>query len=179
MANRKTSPYGEFAKELGRRTSTSFKDPTFVLFVMMGVLLFGGLGIWSEVVKNLIGGLWKWDALMQALATYYPALIGAATIQLILEANRPDQRAFDRPMTIVAVVFLLLSIIIGILVRVFEANNTFSSFCFWATIALSIIGVWVWAIANCDNPDLKTEPTAASGGDTRRPLKGDMEGFEV
>lgn len=179
MSNQKIRPYRQFAKEMGRRTSSSFLDFTFVLYVFLGVLLFGGLGIWSEVVKNLIGDEWRWDAIMQALATYYPALIGAATIQLILEANRQDLRAFDRPMTIVSVLFLIISIITGILIRVFEANSTFADFCFWGTIALSIFGVWVWAVANCDNPDLKTDPSAASGGDPNRPLKGDMGGFEV
>lgn len=116
---------------------------------------------------------------MNALGTYYPALIGAATIQLMLEANRQEQRVFDRPLTIVSLLFFVLALVVGGLIRIFESKSVFLDFCFWGTVLLAIAGVWVWIIANSDNPDLKTEPNAASGGDTKRSLNGKLDGFEV
>lgn len=179
MTSQKSGPYRQLWQELGRRTKTPFLDLTFVIYVFLGVLLFGGLGVWSEVFTNLIRKDWQWDTVIHALSTYYPALIGAATIQLILEANRQEQRIFDRPLTAFSLLILLGSILSGILIRVFEATSTFSNFCFWGTCVLTILGIWIWVVANCDNPDLKTDPSAASGGDPTRPLKGNLEGFKV
>lgn len=179
MRNRNIGPYGHFVREIGRRTLSSLTDLTFLFYLFLGVLLFGAIGVWSEVIANLLGGLWQWDKVLQALSTYYPALIGAACIQLILEANGAEKRIFDRPMTVVSLFLLIGATVTGFLIRLFEANNTYLEFCFWGTIALSVFGLWVWAIANCDNPDLKTDPYAASGGKTNRALKGNIEGFKA
>lgn len=179
MRNWNLGPYGHFALEIWRRTISSITDLTFLSYLVLGVLLFGGIGVWSEVIINLLAGLWQWDKVLQALSTYYPALIGAACIQLILEANGREKRIFDRPMTVVSLFFLIGATVTGFLIRLFEANSTYLEFSFWGTIALSVFGIWVWAIANCDNPDLKTDPYAASGGRTDRVLKGNIEGFKA
>lgn len=114
-----------------------------------------------------------WDGILTALAAFYPALIGAASLQLVLESVRKS----DKLMAIFAVGILLLTIIGAIVIGLFDFNAVYSRVSFWGTILLSVAGVWVWCVANGDNPDLQTDPLAASGGSTDRPLKGSTSGF--
>lgn len=165
--------------ELGRRTRSA-GNRRFLLFLLFGIFIFSGLGIWIEVVNEIIkvqqpNTLWSWDGILLALSSYYPALLGAASLQLNLEANRKS----DDAMADFSLGLLFTTFILIVLIGVFQFNQVFYSFTFWGTFALSALGIWVWILANCDNPDLKNDPSVASGGDTNRDLKGDVSGFRV
>src|SRR4051794_19356359 len=47
----KRSGYARLGKVLWRRTIDPFFQPPFVFYVFTGVVLFGGLGVWVEIVK--------------------------------------------------------------------------------------------------------------------------------
>ncbi|WP_131618215.1 hypothetical protein [Roseivivax marinus] len=172
---RSESPYKQFRSEVWRRTSKPLSDATFIFYVVFGILIFGGLGVWIEVMKIILSpGGSNWRGILTALAAFYPALIGAACLQLVLESVRKSEKL----MAVFSVGVLLLTIIAAVVFGVFEFNSVYTGVSFWGTIFLSITGIWVWCVANGDNPDLQTtDPYAPSGGDTSRKLKGDTSGF--
>lgn len=170
-----TSPYKRFRAEVARRTVVPLSDATFLFFVFFGILVFGALGVWIEVMKIILSAEQSsWDGIVTALAAFYPALIGAASLQLVLESVRKS----DKLMAIFAVGILLLTIIGAIVIGLFDFNAVYSEVSFWGTIFLSVAGIWVWCVANGDNPDLHTDPLAASGGSTDRPLQGNTTGYK-
>lgn len=169
------SPYKRFRLEVARRTFTPLSDATFIFYVVFGILIFGGLGVWIEIMKIILSpGGSSWRGILTALAAFYPALIGAACLQLVLESVRKSEKL----MAAFSVGVLLLTIIAAVVFGVFEFNGVYPGVSFWGTIGLSLTGIWVWCVANGDNPDLQTsDPYAPSGGDTGRALKGDTSGF--
>jgi len=171
-----TSPYSRFRSEISRRTKTPLTDATFIFYVVFGILIFGGLGIWIEIMKIILSPAnTSWNGILTALAAFYPALIGAACLQLVLESVRKSEKL----MAVFSVGILLVTIIAAVVFGVFEFNGVYPGISFWGTIGLSVLGVWVWCVANGDNPDLQTsDPYAASGGDTKRKLKGDTSEFK-
>ena len=174
MSSNNLRSYG-FWKEIGRRTR-AFGDSRFMFHLFFGIVLLGGLGIWTEVVEVILPNKkWSWDGILFALSSYYPALIGAACLQLTLESTRKSNGA----MVQFSMGLLIAAIFAGILIRIFEYNDAFPVLTFWGTFLLSAIGILIWGIANCDNPDLTSDPSIASGGDTNRALKGDTSGFKV
>ncbi|MEE4207713.1 MAG: hypothetical protein V2I43_00420 [Parvularcula sp.] len=56
METEDDGPYKHFSKELKRRTRNPLSDATFIFYVVFGVLVFGGLGVWIEVVKVYLPG---------------------------------------------------------------------------------------------------------------------------
>lgn len=177
METEEDGPYKRFWKELKRRTRNPLSDATFIFYVVFGVLVFGGLGVWIEVVKvYLPGQSVDTQGIRTALAVFYPALIGAASLQLVLESVRKSETL----MSVFAISSLLIMIIAAILLGLIEFFQSSASLIFWMSCALSVLGVWVWVVANADNPDLKTRsnPENASGGDVSRKLKGDVTGFQ-
>ena len=171
-----TNPHARFRAEVLRRTITPLTDVTFIFYVVFGILVFGGLGIWIEVMKIILSPTnTSWSGILTALAAFYPALVGAACLQLVLESVRKSEKL----MAVFSVGILLLTIIAAVVFGVFEFNGVYPNISFWGTIGLSVVGVWVWCVANGDNPDLQTDdPFAASGGDTSRGLKGDTSEFK-
>lgn len=170
------SPYKRFRSEVARRTFTPLSDATFLFYVIFGILIFGGLGIWIEIMKIILSpDNISWRGILTALAAFYPALIGAACLQLVLESVRKSEKL----MAVFSVGVLLLTIIAAVVFGLFEFNGVYPGISFWGTIVLSLAGVWVWCVANGDNPDLQTsDPYAPSGGDPGRPLKGNTGGFQ-
>lgn len=62
-------------------------------------------------------------------------------------------------------------------IQEFWQNSSVQVFVFY--LILSIFRLWIWTVANADNPDLKTKPRsdAAVGGNLDRKLEGSSEGF--
>lgn len=177
METEDTGPYMRFWKEIKRRTVNPLTDLTFIFYVFFGVVVFGGLGVWIEVVKYYLPGQFvDMQGIRTALAVFYPALIGAASLQLVLESVRKSETL----MSVFAITSLLVMIISAILLGLIEYFQASDSLLFWVSSGLSALGLWVWVIANADNPDLKTRPNpeSASGGDVKRQLRGDVSGFQ-
>ncbi len=159
--------------ELLRRTIQPVKDVPFVLYVILAIIGLGGLGIWVELVKVLLAsGPFDQTGLLIALATFFPALIGSSSLQLILASTGNGNK--------VLVSFALLicgvAVAVGVLINVFF--ETYPAAAFRSSIFFALIAVWLWWITNGDDPTYKSAPVdAPSGGDTDRPLKGDTSGF--
>lgn len=177
---KKNSEYNrEFWRELKRRTKVPLSDLTFVFYLIFGVIIFSGFGVVVEILKYWFTGnpfdMVSGSGIRAAIAVFYPALIGAASLQLVLEAAKKS----DSLMVVFAIASLLIMIgFAGILgVQDFRQESPVQVFVF--SILLSVFGLWIWTVANADNPDLKTKPRSddAVGGDVDRKLGGSTEGF--
>ncbi|TXC71319.1 hypothetical protein FSB78_10475 [Sphingomonas ginsenosidivorax] len=165
--------WGELGHDLWRRTKRPLRHATFVSFFIGSVVGIGGLGIWVELI-NLGRGDSPVDlaSLRTALATFFPALVGSTCFQIILGRYLKALKAVTFPASIaLAVVGFWL---------IFDRGLTAHKAITIAILA-TIVSLWFWWIANADNPDFfdETLPLAAVGGDTARPLDGNLDGFDA
>ena len=162
-------------RELSRRTRQPWKHVPLVLYVLVAIVVFGGLGIWVEIVKlGLLNKPLSTGGLFTAMATFYPALVGASALQLLLVSMGHS----DRIMGFFAVSVWVMSFVIGLLTAVFFP--AYPATCFILVVCLVIFSIWLWMITNVDDPIYKSIPVdSASGGSTSRPLKGDISKFDT
>lgn len=170
---------GDFAylrRELRRRTSEFPKSFTFFAYVVAGVIMLGGLGVWTELLKLTYAapnpdGL---DGVFTAVATYYPAVAGTASFQLLLIASGK----VDRVLTGFGILVIAVSITAAMSLTFLRA--AFPTFCLVAAVVLAIFSIWIWIVTNADDPIYKSVPVdAPSGGPTSRDPKGDLSDFKV
>ncbi len=170
------SDWVHLSRELARRTREPIKHAPFVFYVILGTIVFGGLGVWVELLKIVISessvGL---AGLITAIITFYPALAGSTTIQLVLSsANRNDKVVMS-----FGLLMLCLFTISALLLAVFAGKHPTAVMV--AGVVLSFLVVWVWWITNCDDATYKQMPApdAATGGDPERKLSGNITEYKV
>lgn len=161
--------------ELRRRTAGLAKRFSYIVYVLVAIVILGGLGIWTEVVKMaLTGNSAGSDGLFTAATTFYPAVVASGTIQLLLIATGNH----DRVMTAFGVLVMVLSFATAVLSTVFRAQ--YPVLCLTVAAILVVSSVWVWIVANADDPIYKPVPVdVASGGPTSREPDGDLSDFKV
>jgi hypothetical protein len=161
-------------REIKRRTFQPFSSIPFLIYVVVAIVGLGCLGIWVELIKLALqtpGG--SQSAVLTALCTFFPALIGSTAFQLILGATGKSDKIF------VSIGYLVLILGLGgvILITLFNWLHPVKTF--WAAVLFSASAVWLWWITNGDDPTYKsTSVDAASGGDPNRTLKGNTRGFK-
>ena len=170
---------GEFVylrRELRRRTAEFPKSFTFFAYVVAGVVMLGGLGIWTELLlltyapQDRVG----LDGVFTAVATFYPAVAGSASFQLLLIAAGK----LDRVLTGFGILVIVFSIAAAFLLTFFRA--AFPTSCLIAAVILATFSIWVWIVTNADDPIYKSVSVdAPSGGSTSREPKGDLSEFKV
>lgn len=179
MAKTNSDYYRDFWEELKRRTNNPLSDLTFLFYLAFGVVLFSGFGVVVELVKywfseNPIDSQ-SLQGMRAALAVFYPALVGAASLQLTLEAVKKS----DALMAVFAIGSLLLMLAAAVILGIQEFRQEGAGKILIVSSVLSLFGLWIWTVANADNPDLKTKPNSedAVGGSVKRKLPGDTTGF--
>lgn len=160
--------------EIKRRTVQPFSSIPFLIYVLVAIIGLGCLGIWVELIKLALqtpGG--SRGAVLTALCTFFPALIGSTAFQLILGATGKSDKIF------VSIGYLVLILGLGAVILITLFNGLLPSKTFWAAVAFSAGAVWLWWITNGDDPTYKSTPVdAASGGDPNRKLKGNTQGYK-
>jgi hypothetical protein len=158
---------------LKQRTREPAKELPFIIYVFLAIILFGGLGIWTELLRITLSDTPNLTTLITAVMTFFPAMIGATSIQLILASSE------DKVMVSFALLILCCFLTAAILLPFF--SGTHPVLVLVLASLLSVIAVWVWWITNSEDPTYrkKSAPDAASGGPTSRPLTGSVAGFEV
>ena len=187
------SDWAYLSRELRRRSTEPFKHVPFVFYLVVAVIVFGGLGIWVELVKLLLAsppaaqpsampGATLAPAgpdissLITALVTYFPALIGSAALQFSLALIKRT----DKTLISFALFILVTSSAAAILLSIFSAAHSGGVLCLG--VLLCIGAVWVWVIANADDDTFRRVPSkvdAASGGDPDRELPGSLSGYQA
>ena len=159
------------------RTATPFQSLPFIIYVVTAVFMFGGLGIWAEILKIAIGGcIIEWSGLVTSVLTFFPALIGSTTLQLILASS--NQGSTDKIMISFALLLLCVFLAFAVLLPFVSTNHPIAALIGGSFCALA--AVWVWWITNGHDPMFSSQlPDAATGGSSDRDLPGDETGFRV
>lgn len=141
----------------------------FVMYLLTGVLLLGGVAIWVEIVKYSIGSHFyhpssgrpapNIEAVLAAIHTFYPALAWSATMQLVL-ADAPEGEADGRPhKRLRALALFLGSVVLVLAVVVMSLAEVLLP---WVSLAFGLLGVLIaivlWWIANAEEDTYKDSP---------------------
>lgn len=159
--------------EIKGRSLKPFDHPSFIVYFLVAILGLGGLGVWVELYR------WIYDpschpslsGIRTAVNTFYPALAGAAALQLVWSEQAKQLRS---------VAILLFVAFIATALWLAPAIITDLSATIAGSIA-SLAALWCWWIANANTPDFQdTNPDAAVGGGdpATKPLPGGLNGFQ-
>ena len=160
-------------RELKRRTLQPLSDAPFVIYVFCVIIGLGCLGIWVELSRVVLSaGTSDYGGVLTALSTFFPALIGSSSLQLILASTSNRDKVLVSFGYFVSIVAFAAAVLISIFHAMFP-NATFL-----ASVGFAVLAVWLWCFTNGDDPTYKSAPVdAPSGGDTSKPLKGDPNRF--
>ncbi len=169
------SDWRYLGRELVKRTCDPIQHFPFVAYMLIAIVGLGGLGVWAELLKIGISnspiGLAN---VITSVLTFFPALVGAAAIQLLLAS------ANDRIFIAFAMLIMFVFFAFAILLPFFSVTHPF--IVLFLSGVCSVFAVWAWWITNGDNPTFQKIPPpndAATGGSTDRKLSGTLEGFEA
>ena len=155
----------EVFKNLHQRAKSGFKHATFQQAFWVGLVLAGGIGVWLEAYKLI----WhpqdsSLAALRSAISTFFPAVIGATSLQMAFEDSLKANRGIA-----FCSAFLLL------IVFLFMADSQFPNIlAFPLGLSASLVSLWIWCAANGNSMAFRELPTNASLGDL--PLDAQLQG---
>ena len=161
-------------RQLRQRTYDPIKNAPFVIYVFLATVMFGGLGIWIEVLKIAISKTpVDFSGLITSIITFFPTLIGPTSLQLVLLSASKSDKILISFSLLIFCVFLAFAILLPFF------SSTHPVAVLVLGIACSICAVWVWWFTNGDDPTYKKmpPPDSATGGSTDRKLPGDLSGF--
>ncbi len=159
-------------KELSRRTLAPVRHFTFWFYLVFGVLLFGGAGVELELLRYHYAAEGADAAsILTAFVTFFPALIGSASLQLVFQDTIKPLRAFS-----IGVIVLSL-----ILASWLTLDRTITkSTALLVAVPICVIAVWIWWLANAEDPTFRDllDVAAPVGGNPSRELEGKLTGFK-
>lgn len=161
--------------ELKRRTSKPRGEVVYWFYFICAVCVLGGAGILLEFARYVSAkDAVSPDGLLTAFATFFPALIGSSAIQIMFD------KVNDRRMMAISLGSLILTLFVSACLILLGSSGSRVS---WTTAFLfCLFALWVWWIANADNPGLYDEPhlsiDAPTGGpDPNIELQGNTDGY--
>lgn len=162
-------------REIWRRTWHPFLNVPFVFYVILAIVCLGGLGIWVELIKTQFSKApTSYEGVLTAIATFYPALIGSASLQLILMSTGKSDKILVSFALLVCIISFLSVGIIGVFHQLHPVWS------FKAASFFAVFAVWFWWFTNGDDLTYQNAPVdAAAGGDTDKALKGNLDDFKV
>lgn len=158
------------------RTCNPIRELPFVIYCVLAIIGFAGLGIWVEAFKYATTpGTPLLSGVVAAVLTYFPTLAGPAALQLVLASASKN----DKIVMSFALLILCVLAAVALVLPHFSIDHPYRVLAGGALC--SLCAVWVWWITNGDDETYKKKPPedAATGGDTGRSLPGTLEGYEV
>lgn len=166
--------------ELKRRFFAPVRHVTFWTYLLVGVIFFGGLAIWLELclyvaapIEDGLRGATS-DHLKVALVTFFPALIGSVSTQLLFEEAGRNKR-----MLAFAVMVGVFFLAIGLWLTLDRGlRNSISISVATVSCCASVL---VWWVANGSNRAFQDEfdVDAPLGGAATQQPAGDLQDFKV
>ncbi len=156
-----SSYYVILRQKLGRRTREPLRHPSFVIYLLVAVFGFGGLGLWIELYRYVNAppeAKASLDAARVAMMTLFPALVGSTALQAIWAESERDFRSFA---VLVLAVSVLMAVIVGPMSSVSNGAALLLGAMAW------IGALWFWIVTNADQQDFRDRisPSAPIGGD--------------
>jgi len=145
---------------------------TFGLYFFIGVVVFGGLGFWYECARLWNNPAAGPSAMLTSLVTFFPALVGSTSIQMIFEEDE------NRRMRAFAVTYLIVFALLATALTFLERIPTWVSFV--VSGAASLAALWIWWVANAKNPAFRDEVNDETplGGSVAQTPAGTLDGFK-
>lgn len=163
-----TSNWTLLGKDLWDRFFVPWKHPSFLWYFLGGVVLFGGLGVWFELIDLFGQHSPNPDApLRTALLSTFPAILGPACMQIMWSDAAKYLKTFA---TAVLIGGIALAIVYA---RPIVADATAVHAYSWLTAASML----VWWLANAYQKEFH-DIDAPTGGNPDRQLPGDLSGLK-
>ena len=159
-------------RKLNQRALSGFEHTPFILAFLFGVLLCGGLGVWVEAYKLVVNPpSSSLQALRGAVSTFFPALMGATSLQMAFDEPSKTSRGVAVSS---AIVFLLAFIMMS-------DGNLPNVLAFPIGALASAAALWTWCVANGGSLSFRETPLEAPVGDLPldAPLPGDDDLAEL
>ena len=146
--------WGQLGGQLAERTIDPFSNVAFVIFVILGPLLFGALGVWVEVFRLIKSTTEpEYSALITAINAFYPALGCSTALQLVLaSASRNDK-------SLISFALLMASLFpaAALILQSFSDSHPITTLVISALC--SIGAVWLWWITNGSDTEIRMSHT--------------------
>lgn len=158
-------PVGTVFRELHKRARSGFRHAPFKMAFWVGLVFAGGMGIWLEVYKLIFDPeITKLDSLRTAISTFFPAVIGATSLQMAFE----DELKANRGVAVCAAFVLL------IVFMMMADRHLPDGLAFPLGILASLASLWTWCAANGNSRSFQEIPNTAAIGDL--PLDAPLAG---
>ncbi len=163
-----------FSTDLKRRLCQPMKQETFWFYFFGCVVGLGSFGLWEPVLRWWwFGSLPKTELLKTIVTASYSYFVAVAAtalvdIQLKLDLEKPTK------------VVLSICGVIAFGCAVLVAFGPSPERSMYPAIFGTILSLFLWWIANGENPDLADKPIsqeAAMGGNPKEELPGDLSDF--
>jgi len=149
------------------------REATFWLVLFLSIMAFGGLGIWFEALQYWRGPIDATsDAVLTAVVTFCPALVGTSAVQLICQDEA------EKPLILFGILCAVFFVVVAAFLTFMPGLERHVAFLCAAVAYFGAIGVW-W-IANGLDPTLHdgVNKAAAIGGGIEKPLEGALTDFK-
>ncbi|MFT8523330.1 hypothetical protein [Gluconobacter oxydans] len=158
-------------QEIFSRFTNPVGQVTFWAFFLVGVIGFGGWGVWYEVFDYLTASEDKINDLIISFITFFPATSGAAFVQMYLAA---DEKYWKSSVMLLGVPFFIMTCLLTYL----RINYHLLSLVL--AILTSVLALALWWIANGSDPAFSDgiRQDASVGGNINTPLQGNLSGFK-
>jgi hypothetical protein len=163
-------------QELRQRLARPIRQFSFWVYILIGVVLFGGIAVWVELAKLIpgIGATAHVESIRTAIDTYFPAIGCAAAVQLAFAAeNKKYLVSFGY---LVTVFFAVSSVLLILLER-----TPATLFSWIGDLIGCFLAILMWWIANGLDRTYRDilDPEAPLGGSLETPIPGDTSGFNT
>ena len=96
-------------------TLAPWKHVAFVTYLVTAIIIFGGFGIWVELVAlHLSDTPYSYDGVYTAVATFYPALIGSASFQLLFIPPEDTNKAVTSFVAMLSAVAFICALLLSL-----------------------------------------------------------------
>lgn len=170
----------EFRETLKERIHAPRKHPTFVMYFIGIIILFGGFSWWLEpVISSVLLGNWpeiEWVRLISGCYAYFVAIAATAAVDLILSLN---QQKSLRMFFVVGVLCVFICAFFAAIAGTVMGNTKVAV---WPSVIGYILALFLWWVGNANNANLlesPVKPDAPTGGDTQANPVGDLSDFTV
>lgn len=159
-------------RELSHRFFSPMGHFTFWVYLIVGVILCGGFGVWYEAIPFYLERPGSSAAgIHTALLTFFPALAGSSALQLLFADGQKPLKAFS---VIYSLVFVALAVWLGFAK---PANPLLS---FGGAAIGSTLAVLMWWLTNGIDKafDDAIDDRSPLGADPGVTPKGNLSGYE-
>lgn len=184
-----TNSFALLWRELRNRFGRHLLDATYWFYISLSVVVFGGVGVWVELIDLFSLHLGRSDSscgfvdtilsqprnLAIAMVGYFPAIAGASLCHEIIGTE--DKKKYYRSFALFILVIIgILAIVSSILIRHDYIGYSLVLSIF--SILLAILMCWI-AYSPLTSVSDDTNPDAAAGGDDSLALPGSTDGYKT